>query len=210
MQGLRERKKERQRSDLVRVALRLFEERGFAQTTVETIAEAAEISPRTFFRYFDSKEDVILVDPRGKLELVDEVLASAAPDEPLLDMLRRGWAALADLYLSDPEITTAIYRLSRAEPVLAARLFSFQAQWSHAIAAALSKRMGLKTADVRPEIVSSTAQAVLRSAFNRWAEAGCPGRPHDVVYQAFDAIGPALEVVLAQVEPAAALTADAP
>ncbi len=200
MTGLRERKKERQRLALVRAAFRLFEERGFAQTTIEAIAESADVSPRTFFRYFDAKEDVILVDPAGKLELVNEVLADAAPDEPVLETLRRGWARLSDEYLSDRDITAGIYRLSRREPVLAARLFSFQTQWSHAIAGAISRRLGVDpSTDIHPEIISTTAQAVVRSAFNRWVEAGCPGEPHDVVYSAFTAIGPALEVVLAQV-----------
>lgn len=200
MTGLRERKKERQRIALVHAAFRLFEERGFAGTTIEAIAEAADVSPRTFFRYFDSKEDVVLIDPAGKLELVEQVLADAAPDEPILEMLRRGWARLSDEYLSDPEIATGMYRLSRAEPVLAARLFSFQTEWSHAIAAAISRRLGLEPGtDLHPEIIASTAQAVVRSAMNRWVEAGCPGQPHDVVNAAFATIGPALEVVLAEV-----------
>ncbi len=204
MAGLRERKKERQRQALVREAFRLFEERGFAQTTVESIAEAADVSPRTFFRYFDSKEDVILVDPAGKLRLVDEVLGTADDHEPILVTLRRGWARMADAYLSDREVTAAIYRLSRAEPVLAARLFSFQTQWSHAIAEALSDRLGVDPAtDIHPEIIATTAQTVVRSAFNRWVEAGCPGEAHDVVGAAFDTIGPVLEVVLAQVAPPA-------
>lgn len=201
MGSLRERKKERQRSEIVRAAFRLFDERGFSQTTIEAIAEAAEISPRTFFRYFDSKDDVVLVDPAGKLALVDEVIVSAAPDEPILETLRRGWAKLADEYLSDREITAGIYRLSRKEPVLAARLFSFQTEWSRAIAHAISVRLGVDpSTDIHPEIIATTAQAVLRSAFNRWVEAGCPGQPHDVVYAAFETIGPALEIVLAQIE----------
>ncbi len=200
MTGLRERKKERQRLDLVRAAFELFEERGFAQTTIDAIADAANVSPRTFFRYFDSKEDVILIDPAGKLALVEEVIASAPRDETVLDMLRRGWARLADEYLSDRDVTAAIYRLSRAEPVLAARLFSFQTEWSYAIARAMSGRLGVDPAtDIRPVVVSSTSQAVLRSAFNRWVEAGCPGDAHDVVYAAFEMIEPALEVVLAQI-----------
>jgi AcrR family transcriptional regulator len=199
--GLRARKKERLRWTLVREALRLFQERGFEQTTVESIAAAAEVSPRTFFRYFNSKEDVILIDPVQKLARARDGLAAAPPDEPILDLLRRTWADFADEYLSDVEITMATYRLSRAEPVLTARLISFQTEWSHALARMIGARLGAdSTTDIRAEVVASTCLAMLRGAFNRWTEAGCPGSPRDVVNATFAAIGPALQVVLAELE----------
>lgn len=87
--GLRERKKLRTRAAIREHALRLFREQGYAQTTVEQIAEAAEVSPSTFFRYFPTKEDVVMVDD------IDPVMVAAfnaePPDTPPLRALRNAF-----------------------------------------------------------------------------------------------------------------------
>ncbi|MFC7568621.1 TetR family transcriptional regulator [Actinomadura namibiensis] len=74
-QGLRERKKARTRRALAAAALRLFAERGYEETTIADIAEAAEVSPRTFFAYFPSKEDVVFAEVDDRLAEVGELLA---------------------------------------------------------------------------------------------------------------------------------------
>src|SRR5215472_13540966 len=75
-QGLRERKKAKTRAAVQRHALRLFQEQGYDATTVEQIADAAEISPSTFFRYFPTKEDVVLYDP------IDPILIAEFEAQP--------------------------------------------------------------------------------------------------------------------------------
>src|SRR6266498_3915695 len=84
--SLRDRKRARIKRMLQAEALRLFAEKGYEGTTVEDIADAAAISPRTFFRYFPSKEDVVVWDEYDPLAL--ELLESRADDEPLAEAFR--------------------------------------------------------------------------------------------------------------------------
>lgn len=94
--GLRDRKKLRTRDAIRRAALRLIEANGYADTTVEQIAEAAEISPSTSFRYFPSKEDkeaVFLSDDLDELFL--KLLAEQPPEVPSLTAFRRAIALTA-------------------------------------------------------------------------------------------------------------------
>src|SRR5258707_2001889 len=94
--SLRERKKLATRRLLRRTALDLVAERGFAHVTVDDIAEAADVSPRTFFNYFPSKEAAIYgTDPDRAAALRDRV-ARQAPGEPVLDALRSVMASEAD------------------------------------------------------------------------------------------------------------------
>jgi len=86
--GLRERKKEKTRQALASAAMRLFAERGYEATTVADIAAAAEVSTRTFFAYFPSKEDVFFAGTRERLDLVRQVFAAHADGLPPLAAMR--------------------------------------------------------------------------------------------------------------------------
>ncbi|QYN35070.1 TetR family transcriptional regulator [Pseudonocardia sp. DSM 110487] len=83
MSGLRARKKARTRTAIQREALRLFSERGYAATTVEQIADAADVWPSTFFRYFPGKEDRLLLDDHHSLaDAVTRAFAAQPPQLP--------------------------------------------------------------------------------------------------------------------------------
>lgn len=85
--SLRERKKERTRATITRVALELFARDGFAATTIPAIAEAAEVSPRTVSTYFPSKEGIVFDVYQAAIDRFAHKLESRAVDEPILDVL---------------------------------------------------------------------------------------------------------------------------
>ena len=115
--GLRERKKARTRALIQEQALRLFREQGYDATSIEQIAEAAEVSPSTFFRYFPTKEEVVLYDPFDPI-LIEAFKAQPADLSPIgalraamhsvLGAAQTDWAAQmeerADLILTVPEL----------------------------------------------------------------------------------------------------------
>ena len=99
--GLRERKKLQTRQALVRAALDLFSERGVDATTVDDIADAVNVSARTFHRYFPAKEDVLFADSVARQERFARFLRDRSADEPLLDTLRDAANDLAQSFLAD-------------------------------------------------------------------------------------------------------------
>jgi AcrR family transcriptional regulator len=99
--GLRERKKARTREALQEAAMERFARQGFDGTTVEEIAEACEVSPRTFFRYFPTKEDVLFADGEVRRERLLAVIAERPIDEPAFGALRAAMRTLAADYRDD-------------------------------------------------------------------------------------------------------------
>ncbi|GII80324.1 hypothetical protein Sru01_53060 [Sphaerisporangium rufum] len=144
--GLRERKKRRTRHALIEAAVRLFESKGYAETTLAEIAAAAEVSTRTFFSYFAGKEDVVFFDVRSRVERALAVMATRRPGEPVADLLLRvGEATLAHAGDSPAEEDTRLAmelleargRLVMSEPALQARLVQVMFGVQHELAAAL-------------------------------------------------------------------------
>lgn len=85
--GLRERKKQRTRAALVEAALQLFDSQGYDRTTVAQIAAAADVSTRTFFLHFATKEAVVLANTDARVDLAVRAIAERAPDAPMPDVL---------------------------------------------------------------------------------------------------------------------------
>jgi AcrR family transcriptional regulator len=140
--GLRERKKARTRAELQRHALRLFRDRGYTATTVDDIAAAAEVSRSTFFRYFPSKEDVVLFDDVDPL--TDAAFAAQPAGTPLLVALRMALrTAFAQLEPEKRALEEVRMELVRTVPELAAAARERSGMSVDAVATAIGEGFGL-------------------------------------------------------------------
>jgi len=166
--GLRERKKARTRAAIQDHALRLFRERGYDETSVEDIAEAAEVSPSTFFRYFPTKEDVVLYDAFDPI-LIESFLGQPADLSPIEAMRVAMRTALKDS--TGAWVTQQRERASllMAVPELRRRMLDEFVVAMEPFAEALAKRVGRPANDFA---VRNIVSAVLGVGLGAWLYAG--------------------------------------
>jgi AcrR family transcriptional regulator len=179
--SLRERKKLATRRSLRRAAFDLVAERGFAHVTVEDIAEAAEVSPRTFFNYFPSKEAAMFGADPGRIRALSGRLAHDSPGRPALDALRVVMASearavadeLSGLGGGDPAGFLRRMNEARADPLLGAARAAQMAMIERAITDGLAERLGTDPErDPYPGLLAATAAGVFRSSMTFWAGLG--------------------------------------
>ena len=171
--GLRERRKQLTALELETAAFRLFGERGFDSVTVDDIAAEADVSRRTFFRYFASKEDVLLADHRVQLGRLREALAARPADEPVLTALKNALLSLASDFEDRKEMVILRGRLMRDTPSLQARSIQHQQAWEDAMQEMVADRLGVDPVqDLRPGVVSAATLAAMRVAFTIWLSTG--------------------------------------
>ena len=168
-EGLRARKRRQTRQALEDAALRLFAERGFAATTVAQIAAEADVSERTFFHHFASKEDVVLGDFEARLARLTELLAVRPPDEPPTTAIRRALLEVAEDYQAERERLLLRARLTLATPSVLARSLELQTRWEEVIADTVAGRLGVDAdTDLRPRLMAAVTLAAMRVAQRRW------------------------------------------
>ena len=139
--GLRERKKVQTREELLGAAWRLFADKGYDATTVDEIAEVAEVSRRTLFRYFPSKESLVFYDTDEALERFQAALDDpAGADGSAFGAVRHALEALAAEYTDDRDGVVLRQRIVNASPALIAAERTVDLGWENAIATALLER----------------------------------------------------------------------
>lgn len=190
--SLRERKKAKTRKALADTATELFAEQGFDHTTVEEIAEACDVSPRTFFRYFSSKEDVLFAAGDERLRQLLDAIASRPSGEAPLRSMREAALSLVPEYTSDRAQLTTRKRITAETQSLRSRGLERQLGWEDAVTDVLGQRLtdaGPATIELR--LVAGVATATLRAALHTWLEAG--GDLAALINEAFDRLSRGLE-----------------
>jgi AcrR family transcriptional regulator len=158
--GLRERKKARTRASIREHALRLFREQGYHATTVEQIAAAAEVSPSTFFRYFPTKEDVVLQDDMD-IRLVESLARQPSDRTPIAAVraaLREAWGSFTP---AEWEEIREGERLSAAVPEIQARSMNELARIMNVLSEALARRAGRDPGDLGARVLAGAVVGVM-------------------------------------------------
>jgi AcrR family transcriptional regulator len=176
METLRERKKQRTRDALLRAAVELFATRGYERTTVDDIAEAVDVSQRTFFRYFAGKEEAALalqeLAAARFVEAVRERPADEAPMEALRQAVLEGWDTLHEVIeaVVPVELYLRMYRVIESTPVLLAAHLRHNEEIEDTIARVLAGREGLDAdADPRPRLAVAVFGGVMRVTERQWS-----------------------------------------
>jgi AcrR family transcriptional regulator len=189
--GLRERKKQRTRCALIDSAFALFGRKGFDATTIEEIAAAVDVSPRTFFRYFASKEEVALSLVDEQLGVLIDLLGKRPAEEPVLTALRHAAVEVireceAGTNGFDPAQFQSMQLLLASSPALAARSMEVGSARLAGLARLVGTRMGVDpVTDPRPQLVASVAICAVQTAVNAWREADRDALSSELVDKAF-------------------------
>nr|QIG97016.1 TetR family transcriptional regulator [Bradyrhizobium sp. 6(2017)] len=184
--GLRARKRRETRERLTRAAMALFLERGFEATTLDDIVAAADISRRTFFHYFASKEDVVFAwQEDGSTALIAAVAARPAAES----MLQAAENAIAEMVRQlDPREAVALARLKRDNPALQARDQVKYEKLERELADALLKRAGNKADRMKARLVAMITTGAMRVGGDLWAADGAREKPELLAKRIFAAI----------------------
>ncbi|MFJ8584513.1 TetR family transcriptional regulator [Streptomyces sp. NPDC093595] len=194
--SIAQRKRQLVATELTEAALQLMASKGFEAVTIDEIATVAGVSKRTFFRYFASKEDVVVQFLAGMGEDIRAELAARPGGEcPSVALRHAVWvpvAACAD----HSDRALRVVRLILGNPALHARFLERQAQWRDDLAAELGRRLGLDPgADLYPQMAAGMALTAFDAVLRRWSDSAGGQDPAELTDRAFAVIASALDAV---------------
>jgi AcrR family transcriptional regulator len=170
-ESLRDRKKRRTRAALERATVRLAAESGYDHVTVEEIAAEADVSVRTFFNYFASKDEALIgADPEAGPRMAERILAFPDAVTPFDAYRRSVLAEITDELNNARDLWLLRKEVLMQRPDLLVRAFATSAESERLLARAVARRAGLPESDLYPRLIVSAGSAAFRCAMTRWAE----------------------------------------
>ena len=187
--SLLERSRQAAYSEVTTVAMRLFLDQGFEQTTVDQIVAAAGISRRSFFRYFGTKEDIVLGDLAAQGTLVQEALEAVPLEVGPWEALRAGMNAVDALEV-DPEVTLKISKMMDRTPSLRARSIEKHLHWQSLLVPNIRRRLGIgeHEENLAADAIVASAIACLDVAGELWTQSDGRGSLAALYDQAVNAV----------------------
>ena len=191
--GLRERKKQRTADAIRHAATQLFRDKGYEATTVEEIADAAEVSASTFFRYFPTKEAVLLRTSEGAA-VIRRGLAERPDDEPLWSTLSRALVEGLPSVIDYPADELERIRIAYTTPSARGAIAAAMADMKHEIAAMIRPLVGRgKQADLRANVLAGALCAAIEVTEDIFLASGSKGDPMALLANAREMYGAGLE-----------------
>ena len=169
--GLRERKRIAAMRRIQEVAFDLFDERGFDAVTIEQIAEAAEVSPSSVYRYFGTKEQLILHDELD-FQLLDIVKAELTAHPPVEAVKRAVSSVMTQFFGRDEELARRKIRYWAEEPAIQTAAASLSEQMAQLVAAALADAAGRPPDDLDVQVIATTLIWAMNAAARHWYASG--------------------------------------
>jgi AcrR family transcriptional regulator len=195
-EGLRARHKHRTRMALRDAALRRFIRDGFEATTVEDIAADVDVSPRTFFRYFPTKDAVVVTPYLALFDSWEEVVRSAPAGTALIDALRKASHLVTEAYERDPEFWDLHHEAITTDPTIGLRMLQTQAQLQQRATRALGDLLALDPRDdIRPHVLAAASMAGVGAAVARWYATGREADRRALVDAAYEDVARAAELL---------------
>ena len=189
--SIAERKRRLVRDQLGEAALHLLARQGYEETTVDQIVAAAGVSRRTFFRYFKSKEDVVVESVNDMAASVRAELAARPPQESAEVAVRAAFAVAVEELAQKPEKTLPVTRLIFDTPALRRRFLENHSVLQEELAAVVAEREGIDAAqDLGPALVAGVALTAFQVALEAWVRHDGSGDLHALMDEAFARTSP--------------------
>ena len=179
--GVRGRVRAAIKIELAEAAVRAFDKFGFDATTVDHIVDQVGISRRTFFRYFESKEDAVLQPLEDLGHSVAEALAARPASESIRLSLRRALDVLVEHYAANEAQWSTVMKLVLSTPSLRARHLVKQDEWLAEMGPVLAGRMGVDASDLRPRLYCATFLGASDAGLRAWFSGQTTGSLGDAI-----------------------------